>query len=118
MGDRATEVGLGRQARPCDLDVRVLPIVGFNAWRLTPERALMSLVMSSERQASAGPAASLLSQELAYEPHKIGAVGFGLFMHPRSKHRSARRDLAESLTHADSMVLRRQSDNHLAVLVR
>jgi hypothetical protein len=39
---RSVERTFGHTARPFELDIRVLPIKGVHAWRLTPRRALIS----------------------------------------------------------------------------
>jgi hypothetical protein len=45
------ERGLGRKARPFELDIRVLPVEAVQAWRLSPKRALVSRALFRDRAA-------------------------------------------------------------------
>ena len=45
------ERGLGRKARPFELDIRVLPVEAVQAWRLSPKRALISRALFWDRAA-------------------------------------------------------------------
>jgi hypothetical protein len=48
---RTVERGLGRKARPFELDIRVLPVEAVQAWRLSPNRALVSRALFRDRAA-------------------------------------------------------------------
>jgi hypothetical protein len=48
---RAVEQGRGRKARPFEFDIRVLPVTGVQAWRLSPGRALVTRALFKEREA-------------------------------------------------------------------
>jgi hypothetical protein len=48
---RTIEQGLGRKARPFELDIRVLPVEAVHAWRLSPKRALVSRALFRDRAA-------------------------------------------------------------------
>lgn len=46
---RSVERGLGRRARPFELDVRVLPVASSKAWRLSFGRAIVTLTLFRDR---------------------------------------------------------------------
>ena len=46
---RTVERGLGRKARPFELDIRVLPIASVQAWRLSSGRALVTGALFRDR---------------------------------------------------------------------
>ncbi|HXN02117.1 MAG TPA: hypothetical protein VN973_09560, partial [Candidatus Dormibacteraeota bacterium] len=48
---QTVERGLGRKARPFELDVRVLPVAAVQAWRLSPGRALVTRALFRDRAA-------------------------------------------------------------------
>jgi hypothetical protein len=48
---KSVERSLGRTARPFRLDLRLLPVAGSYAWRLSADRALLSLAMYRDRGA-------------------------------------------------------------------
>jgi len=48
---QTVERGLGRKARPFELDIRVLPVEAVQAWRLSPKRALVSRALFRNRAA-------------------------------------------------------------------
>lgn len=48
---RSVERGLGRRSRPFEFDLRVLPVAGVQAWRLSPGRALVTRALYSDRDA-------------------------------------------------------------------
>jgi hypothetical protein len=48
---QAIERGVGRKARPFELDMRVLPFEAVQAWRLSPKRALVSRALFRDRAA-------------------------------------------------------------------
>ena len=48
---RSVERGLGRTARPFELDIRVLPVAAVQAWRLSSGRALVTRALYSDRAA-------------------------------------------------------------------
>jgi hypothetical protein len=48
---KSVERSLGRTARPFRLDLRLLPLTGSNVWRLSANRALLSLTMYRDRAA-------------------------------------------------------------------
>ena len=48
------ERGLGRKARPFELDIRVLPVTTVQAWRLAPGRALITRSLFRDRAAYRG----------------------------------------------------------------
>ena len=45
------ERGLGRKARPFELDIRVLPVASVQAWRLSSGRALVTRALFRDRAA-------------------------------------------------------------------
>lgn len=48
---RSVERGLGRTSRPFALDIRVLPVAGVQAWRLSTRRALVTRALFRDRAA-------------------------------------------------------------------
>ena len=48
---RSVERGLGRTARPFELDIRVLPVGTVQGWRLSASRALVSRALFTDRSA-------------------------------------------------------------------
>jgi hypothetical protein len=48
---RSVQRGLGRIARPFELDIRVLPVASVQAWRLSSGRALVTRALYSDRTA-------------------------------------------------------------------
>jgi hypothetical protein len=48
---RTVERGLGRTARPFELDIRVLPVASVQAWRLSSGRALVTRALFRDRAA-------------------------------------------------------------------
>jgi hypothetical protein len=48
---QTVERGLGRKARPFELDIRVLPVASVQAWRLSPGRALVTRALFRDRTA-------------------------------------------------------------------
>ena len=48
---RTVERGLGRTARPFEFDIRVLPVVSVQAWRLSSGRALVTRALFRDRAA-------------------------------------------------------------------
>ena len=48
---RTVERGLGRTARPFELDIRVLPVASVQAWRLSSRRALVTRALFRDRAA-------------------------------------------------------------------
>jgi|GEM_PF-665131 len=48
---RAVERGLGRRARPFELDIRVVPVAAVQAWRLSSRRALVTRALFGDRAA-------------------------------------------------------------------
>jgi hypothetical protein len=46
---RTVERGLGRRARPFELDIRILPVAAVHAWRLSPRRALVTRALFRDR---------------------------------------------------------------------